>query len=118
MAAALFDGDGKVVGVVLDVIQSKMPYDTKTNQLAVDPAAPVLSKKELKDDYGMRRASNIGKEWYEQAAELEKWMVGKTAAEIQALKVKEGRQPCSSTRCTGADFSGDHHCGEVPGGTG
>jgi hypothetical protein len=89
MAAALFDGDGKVVGVVLDVIQSKMPYDTKTNQLAVDPAAPVLSKKELKDDYGMRRASNIGKEWYEQAAELEKWMVGKTAAEIQALKVKE-----------------------------
>ncbi|NLY52208.1 MAG: hypothetical protein GX063_04780 [Firmicutes bacterium] len=89
LAAALFDEDGKVVGVVLDVIQSKIPYNTQTSQLAVDPEAPVLSKKELKDNYGMRRASGIGKEWYEQAAELEKWMLGKTAAEIQNLKVKQ-----------------------------
>ncbi|NLA58220.1 MAG: hypothetical protein GX855_04880 [Firmicutes bacterium] len=89
IAAALFDGEGKVVGVILDVIQSKIPYNTQTNQLAVDPEAPVLSKKELKDDYGMKRASGIGKESYEQAAELEKWMIGKTAAEIQGLKVKQ-----------------------------
>ncbi|NLY29619.1 MAG: hypothetical protein GX047_03205 [Firmicutes bacterium] len=89
LAATLFDDEGKVVGVVLDVIQSKIPYDTKTSQLAVDPKAPILSKKELKDNYGMRRASAIGKEWYEQAVELEKWMIGKTAAEIQNLKVKQ-----------------------------
>jgi len=89
LAAALFDAEGKVVGVVLDVIQSKIPYDTQTNQPAVDIQAPVLSKKELKDNYGMRKASGIGKEWYEQAAELEKWMIGKTAAEIQSMKVKQ-----------------------------
>ena len=37
----------------------------------------------------MIKASSIGKEWFEQIADLEKWMVGKTIDEIKAMKVKE-----------------------------
>jgi len=37
----------------------------------------------------MRKASSIKKEWFEQIAEFEKWMVGKTVADIKSLKVKQ-----------------------------
>jgi major membrane immunogen (membrane-anchored lipoprotein) len=33
------------------------------------------TKKEKGDDYGMKAASSIGKEWYEQAAEMESWLI-------------------------------------------
>jgi hypothetical protein len=89
MAASLFDKNGKVVGVIIDVIQSKVPFDTKTAKVAVDRNAEIKSKKELGDTYGMIRASSIKKEWHEQVAELEKWMVGKDVKEIQALRVRQ-----------------------------
>lgn len=89
MAATLFDKDDKVVGVVIDTIQSKVPFDTKTGKITVDKNAEIKSKKELGDAYGMIRGSGIKKEWHEQVAELEKWMVGQTVQEIQALKVRE-----------------------------
>ena len=89
LAATLYDKDGRVVGVIIDVIQSKVPFDTKTAKVTADRNAEIKSKKELGDAYGMIRASSIKKEWHEQAAELEKWMVGKTAKDIQALKVRE-----------------------------
>lgn len=89
LAATLFDKNGKVVGVIVDVIQSKVPFDAKTGKVTADRNAEIKSKKELGDAYGMVNGSAIKKEWHEQAAELEKWMVGKTAKEIQALKVRE-----------------------------
>ncbi|NLK08058.1 MAG: hypothetical protein GX316_05090 [Firmicutes bacterium] len=88
MVAALFDADGKVVGASIDTIQSKVPFDQRTAKVTADRSAAIKSKMELKDDYGMGRVSSIGKEWYEQAAELGRWMVGKTVKEIQELKVK------------------------------
>lgn len=49
----------------------------------------IMSKVELGDDYGMIRASGIEKEWYEQIAALEAWMVGKKVAEIMAMPVSD-----------------------------
>ena len=89
VAAALFDKDGKVVGVAIDAIQSKVPFDAKTGKVTADRNALVKSKVELGSAYGMSRASSIGKDWYEQSAELGKWMVGKTVKEIRGLKVKK-----------------------------
>ena len=89
VAAALFDKDGKVVGVAIDAIQSKVPFDGKTGKVTADRSALVKSKVELGNAYGMAKASSIGKDWYEQSAELGKWMVGKTVKEIQGLKVKQ-----------------------------
>ena len=47
------------------------------------------TKVELGDEYGMKGASQIGKEWFEQIAELEKWMIGKSIDEITSMKVVE-----------------------------
>lgn len=88
MAATLFDKDGKVVRVVIDTVQTKVPFG-KDGKVAVDKSGEFKSKVELGDGYGMRKASSIKKEWYEQIAEFERWMVGKTVAEIKGLKIKQ-----------------------------
>jgi len=88
MAATAFDADGKVVGVIIDTAQTRVNFDAE-GKVTSDKSAAIRSKKELGDDYNMRGASSIGKEWYEQIAALENWMKGKTVAEIKALKVKQ-----------------------------
>ena len=88
IAAATFDAKGRVGDVIIDTAQTRVAFDEEL-QLASDPAAENKTKKELGDDYNMRGASSIGKEWYEQIAALENWMKGKTVAEIKALKVKQ-----------------------------
>ena len=35
----------------------------------------------------MIKQSGIGREWYEQIAELEKWMIGKTVEQVNSMKV-------------------------------
>jgi uncharacterized protein YuzE len=87
MAAVGFDKDGKVVSVTIDNAQTKVNYDNKL-QLTSDLKAENKTKVELGDAYGMSKASTIGKDWYQQIAELEKWMVGKSVDEIKAMKVK------------------------------
>ncbi len=88
MAAVGFDKDGKVVSVTLDVAQPKVAFDSDL-KITSDVTAEVKTKKDYKDEYGMKAASGIGKEWYEQAAAFEEWMIGKTIDEIKGLKVKE-----------------------------
>lgn len=88
IVAAGFDKDGKVVSVTIDNAQTKVNFD-KDLQVTSDLTAEYKTKVELGDEYGMIKASTIQKEWYQQAAELEKWMVGKTVDEIKALKVKQ-----------------------------
>ncbi len=88
MAAVAFDKDGKVVKVTIDNAQTKVNFDAEL-QLASDVNAEYKTKVELGPEYGMIKASKIGKEWFEQIAELEKWMIGKTVSEIKAMKTKK-----------------------------
>ncbi|NYB74616.1 FMN-binding protein [Sedimentibacter hydroxybenzoicus DSM 7310] len=88
IAAVGFDADGKVASVTVDVAQNKVAFD-KDLKVTTDREAEVKSKKDLGPDYGMVGASSIGKEWFEQMAAFENWMIGKTADEIAGLKVKE-----------------------------
>ena len=92
MAAVGFDKDDKVVSLTIDSAQSKVNFD-KDLQLTTDVKAELKTKVELGDAYGMIKGSKIGKEWYQQIAELEKWMVGKTVAEIKAMKVNSNVVP-------------------------
>jgi len=88
IVAAAFDKDGKVASVTIDNAQTKVNFD-KELQLTSDPNSEFKTKVELKEDYGMVKASSIGKEWYQQAEALGEWMVGKTIDEIKGMKVKE-----------------------------
>lgn len=85
MAAVSVDEGGKILDVKFDTAQSKINFDDKGN-LVTDTSVVQQTKKELGDQYGMKKASGIGKEWYEQIAALEQWMKGKTVEQVMAIK--------------------------------
>ena len=88
VATVVLDKDGKIVDCKLDVAQSKLGIaDGELEEGAADKA--FKTKQELKEDYNMKAASPIGKEWYEQAKFLEEYVVGKTAAEVAAIATVE-----------------------------
>ena len=78
-AAVLVDAEGKVIDVKIDEAQTKP--DLTKNDGNVDDLRTKLAKQ---GDYGMKNASPIQKEWYEQVAAFEAWAKGKTADEIKA----------------------------------
>ncbi|MCX7773414.1 MAG: hypothetical protein N2376_09925 [Clostridia bacterium] len=87
MAAVTFDATGKILGVRIDSSQVKVQFDAN-GKILTDRSSKPKTKVELGDDYGMKRGSKIGKEWYQEIASLEQWMVGKTVDQVLSLKVK------------------------------
>jgi major membrane immunogen (membrane-anchored lipoprotein) len=69
---AAFDDSGYKASVTVDV-----GSDGKITAVNWDgiPEAGGPTKKEMGDDYGMRSASGIGKEWYEQVAVMESELI-------------------------------------------
>ena len=88
MAAVTVDGSGKVLSVNIDSSQVKVEFD-KDGKIVTDKTKEMPTKKELGSAYGMKKASALGRDWHEEIADLEKWMVGKTADQISNMKVKE-----------------------------
>ena len=83
-AAVLLDDAGKIVYVDIDSAQNKGTFDAMG---AVVKAEAAPTKTEKGADYGMAGASAIGKEWFEQAAALTAYFVGKTADEVAATQI-------------------------------
>ena len=84
VAAVTVDEDGKIVSCKIDVAQNKVPVNADGS---FDTSLTFKSKQELGTDYGMTPASPIGKEWNEQADAFAAYVVGKTAAEVEAIGV-------------------------------
>ena len=97
IAALTVDANGVIHEADLDVLQAKVAFDA-TGKLTSDLSAPALTKTELGDAYGMRKASPIGLEYDEQLAGLEAWLVGKTAADFKAAV--EGKDETLLAVCT------------------
>ena len=84
MCAVTLDENGVITGVDFDAVQPAGSFDT-TGAAGEFNAAP-QTKNEIKEGYGMKPVSSIGKEWYEQAAALEEWCIGKTVEEVLGMK--------------------------------
>lgn len=79
------DADGRILAVIWDVQQTKISFGLDGK--AVVPASEtLLTKLEKGDAYGMRKASGIGKEWFEQIAAFADYCVGKTVEEVLAIE--------------------------------
>ncbi|SFT32187.1 hypothetical protein SAMN02910301_0193 [Lachnospiraceae bacterium XBD2001] len=89
VAAVTVDSNGAIVECVIDIAQTKIGVSAD-GKITSDLNAEYPSKRELGDDYGMKKASSIGKEWYEQADAFAEWAVGKTAADISGMAISEG----------------------------
>lgn len=86
--AVLVNDKGVIVNCVIDVIQPKINFSA-AGELTTDMATEFVSKKELGDAYGMKKASGIGKEWYEQAKALEAYVIGKTLDQVKGIALNE-----------------------------
>ncbi|RRC94146.1 hypothetical protein EII25_01305 [Erysipelotrichaceae bacterium OH741_COT-311] len=93
MATVALKADGTIAYATFDVAQNTGKFDT-TGKLTEDLAAlQTPTKKEKGDAYGMKEASPIKKEWFEQIAVLEEYAVGKTVADVLALPVDDKTVP-------------------------
>ena len=87
VGAVTMRGD-TITSMVIDAVQANVNFDA-SGQITTDLALPQASKNQLGDDYGMRAASSIGREWYEQAAGFAAYVTGKTPAEVSGIAVTE-----------------------------
>lgn len=91
VAAVTVAADGKITSCVIDAVQAKVMFDG-TGKLATDTNAEFPTKQELGDNYGMKKASAIKKEWNEQVNAFADYCLGKTAKEVTGIAVtQEGK---------------------------
>lgn len=92
-AAVVCDTDGRIVLCRLDCAE----LEARTENGKVKSYVVEKTKHELRDDYGMKENSSAFAEWYVQAENFEKKVVGKTLAEVG--KIKSGDAELSGS-CT------------------
>ena len=100
LVAVTVNDSGVIESCAIDAVQGKVSFD-QTGQLAGEPGE-ILSKNELGDDYGMRVASPIGKEWNEQAAHIAAYAVGKTVEELKTKAIDESGVVADADLASGA----------------
>ena len=95
-AALTLDSDGHVTSAIGDMTQPAVTVGADGMVKAPDE---VRSKREMGDDYGMRKASALGKEWYEHSEGYCSYLKGKTAAEIAHIPT-DGSDADLASLCT------------------
>lgn len=94
-AAVTFDDKGVITSCIIDASQTDVTF-SKEGKITSNPTGEFKTKNELGDAYGMKKASGIGKEWYEQAAAFAKYVIGKTVEEVKGIALTEGGLPADA----------------------
>lgn len=96
--AAVTKGENDVItGCMTDAAQAKL---TVENGLFTHVAGKLSTKREAGDSYGMKNASSIKKEWYEQADALDAYAVGKTANDLKKTTIGADGKTDAISGCT------------------
>jgi len=88
VVAVTVDDSGVIQDCIIDSVGAKAAIDTN-GAITTDTGAPILTKTELGDNYGMKAYGNAKYEWYEQAAALADYAKGKTVSELKKGAVNE-----------------------------
>ena len=88
LAAVLVDDNGIIRDCIIDSIGTSVTFDA-TGAITSDLTAEILTKNELGDDYGMKAYGGAKYEWYEQAAALADFAVGKNVEKLKAGAIDE-----------------------------
>ncbi|MCQ4636341.1 hypothetical protein NE619_06340 [Anaerovorax odorimutans] len=88
----LVDSDGVIVKCVIDSAQTKINF-SKEGKLLTPLDKPVPTKYELGDDYGLHKASSLGKDWKDQITAFCDYVQGKTLDEVKGISVDEKTAP-------------------------
>ena len=88
-----------ITSCLLDAVQAKVNFD-QTGTITTDLTAPVQTKNELGENYGMKAWGGAIAEWNEQAASFSAYVTGKTAAEVAGIAVDEKTKPTEADLAT------------------
>ena len=99
VAAVLVDAEGKIVSATVDTMDVTAEW---TAEGAAVPASEIKTKRELGDAYNMVAFGGATAEWYAQADNFCKFIVGKTASEVKALvaECNKGTADVMNAGCT------------------
>lgn len=96
LVAVTVDDMGKIQDCVIDGVSANIAFDA-AGAITSDLTAPIQTKNELGDEYGMKLYGGAKYEWYEQAAALARYAVGKTVEELKNGAIDEtGKAPAGS----------------------
>ena len=98
-AAALTMKGQTITSCYFDAVQAKVNFDT-TGTVTTDLTAPVQTKNELGENYGMVAWGGAIAEWDAQAAAFASYITGKTAAEVAGIAVNEKTAPTDADLTT------------------
>lgn len=85
--------NGEVItSCVIDAVQAKVGFDA-TGAVTTDISAPVQTKNELGEKYGMVAYGQAIAEWDAQAASFASYVTGKTADQVAGIAVDETTKP-------------------------
>ena len=90
--AAVTMKDGVITSCMIDAVQAKVEFDA-TGTITTDLTAPVQTKNQLGENYGMKAWGGAIAEWNEQAASFAAYITGKTPAEVAGIAVDEKTAP-------------------------
>ncbi|WP_069998787.1 hypothetical protein [Cellulosilyticum sp. I15G10I2] len=93
--ATTFDADGKITSSIIDGSVSNVKF-SKEGKVTSDIKAAYKTKLELGAEYGMAKASALGKEWFEQSTALSQYLIGKSLDEVKGIAVNEKGAPADS----------------------
>lgn len=97
MAAVTLAENDKITACMTDSAQIKATVEGNAFATA---AGATQTKREMGDAYGMKAASSIKKEWYEQADAFDAYAVGKTADELNGTSVAADGKTDAVSGCT------------------
>ena len=98
-ATAITVKNGKITSCYIDSMQAKVNFDNK-GVITTDLTAPVQTKNQLGENYGMVAWGGAIAEWDAQAASFAEYVTGKTAAEVAGIAVNEKTAPTDADLAT------------------
>ena len=88
-----------ITSCYIDSMQAKVNFDQK-GAITTDLTAPVQTKNQLGENYGMVAWGGAIAEWDAQAASFAEYVTGKTAAEVAGIAVNEKTAPTEADLAT------------------
>ena len=103
VTAITMSGD-VITSCALDAVQAKIAFDA-AGTITSDVTAPIQTKNELGEAYGMKAWAGAKYEWNEQAANFAAYVTGRTAAEVAGIAIDEATKPTDADLATSVTIS-------------
>ena len=93
-----------ITSCTIDSVQAKVAFDNK-GAITSDVSAPVATKNQLGEDYGMKAWGGAIAEWDQQTAAFCAYVTGKTAQDVTGIAVDAATKPTEADLATSVTIS-------------